>query len=68
MTLVNRETGEEATRAEEEACRVRAQQILASPYSSPEQIEWAMQFPGVAVRSWESCQEKAILHKRQTDE
>jgi len=59
VTLINRLTGEEATTEEYEACLQRAQKILDSPYSSPEKIAWAMQFPGVVVRSWESCRQQA---------
>ena len=50
MTLVNRITGKEATQAEIEACEVRAIEILQSPYSSPEQVLWAMGFVGDPVQ------------------
>lgn len=39
--LINIETGKEATKEEKELIKKRAKEIFLSPYSSPEQIEWA---------------------------
>jgi len=68
MTLVNRFTGEPPTEEEQAAIERRALQILQSPYSSPEQVAWAVEVgpPGCELVFWESCQEKAIrLRKEQ---
>jgi len=61
MTLINRLTGQEPTPEEWERIKYRAQRILDSPYSSPEQIEWAMLVPGVTIPvSWESTRQIRI--------
>lgn len=64
MRLVNRQTGEEATDAQYEAARLRAEEIIDSPYSSPEQIEWALGFPSMEFRFWESNQQRGIRQRR----
>lgn len=60
MELINRDTGQPATPAEYAAAEQRAHEIIASPYASPEQIEWALQFPGIAEELvfWESAGER----------
>lgn len=50
MTLINRFTGKEPTKQEWQQCKAEAIRILQSPYSSPEQIEWAMGFVGDPVQ------------------
>jgi hypothetical protein len=55
----NRDTREPATPAEYAAAEQRARVILTSPYaSSPAQIEWALQFPGLEDVFWESLGER----------
>lgn len=44
MVLVNRFTGKGPTKQEWEQCRAEAIKILQNPYSSPEQVEWALGF------------------------
>ena len=66
--LINRETGCEATEEEYRACMRRAEAILDNPYSSPESIEWALAFPGMEFRFWESCQQRGIRKRRQHGE
>ena len=44
-TLTNRLTGQPASDAEYQLAVQRANEIMASPYASPEQMAWAMQFP-----------------------
>lgn len=44
LRLVNRYTGKEPTQQEWEQCKAEAIRILQSPYSSPEQVEWALGF------------------------
>ena len=56
MELINRQTGQEATPEIYEAARQRAEEIVDSPYSAPEQIEWALGFPGMELNFWESNQ------------
>lgn len=58
MTLINTTTGKPVTKAEFAAACVRALEIVRSPYSSPEQIEWALNFPGTDMVFWESANEK----------
>lgn len=43
MTIVNSETGKEPTEREMEMLKMRAIEIFASPYASPEQLEWAIE-------------------------
>ena len=43
MNLINTQTGKPATDAEFAAATERALEIVRSPYSSPEQIEWALE-------------------------
>jgi len=52
MPLINRYTGQEATPKQLEACRRHAERILASPYSAPEQVQWAIEVPGVDIDGW----------------
>jgi hypothetical protein len=40
--LINRETGLPATELEWKQVMDRTREIFASPYSSPEQLEWAI--------------------------
>ncbi len=68
MELINRDTGAPATPAEYEAAEQRAREILASPYSSPEQIAWALQFPGLEDVFWESAGERRARQPRPTAE
>ena len=65
--LVNRFTGEPPTEAEQRAIERRALQILASPYSSPEQVAWAVEVgpPGCENVYWESTRERAIRRHRE---
>jgi len=67
MTLINRLTGREATPTEYAAAERRAHAIITSPYSSPEQVEWALQFPGVAdeLVFWESADERRLQRYRE---
>jgi hypothetical protein len=65
MTLVNIETGQQATQAEYADCVLRAREIIQSPYSSPEQIEWALQFPGMEYVFWESANDRRLARQRQ---
>lgn len=67
MTLVNRLTGEPPTEQERRLIEARARQILASPYSSPEQVAWAIEVgpPGCELVFWESCREKAARKRRE---
>jgi len=66
--LISRETGKPATPAEYQAAQQRARDILASPYSSPEQIEWALQFPGMELVWWESANDIRLARRRQERE
>ena len=67
MAIVNRFTGELPTEQEQAAINRRALQILSSPYSSPEQVAWAIEVgaPDCELIFWESCQEKAIRHRKE---
>ena len=67
MTIVNRFTGEPPTEQEQKAIERRALQILASPYSSPEQVAWAIDVgpPGCELAFWESTREKAIRQRKE---
>lgn len=67
MHLINRRTGKEPTRAEWQQCLRRAEEILDNPYSAPEQIEWALAFPGMEFRFWESCLQRSIRQRRQQE-
>ena len=58
MKLVNCVTGLSAEPEEYVACVLRAKEIISSPQSSPEQIEWALNFPEVDVMFWESTREQ----------
>jgi len=60
MNLINTQTGKPATDAEFAAATERALEIVRSPYSSPEQIEWALEFPGTDMAFWESAGEKRM--------
>jgi hypothetical protein len=66
MELINAQTGKPATDREYEAARRRAFEIMQSPYSSPEQIEWALQFPGTEYVFWESANEKRLRKYQDT--
>ena len=63
MPLINRYTGQEATPKQLEACRRHAERILASPYSAPEQVQWAIEVPGVDIDGWfwESSQQRGSV-------
>ena len=67
MALVNRYTGQEATPEQLERCRRHAEHILASPYSAPELVQWAIEVPGVDIDGWfwESNQAQGIRRHRQ---
>ena len=58
MWLVNGTTGIPAGPEEYAACVLRAKEIVSSPQSSPEQIEWALNFPEVDAMFWESTREQ----------
>ena len=67
MALINRHTGQEATPEQLEVCRRHAERILASPYSAPELVQWAIEVPGVNIDGWfwESSQQQGIQRRRQ---
>jgi hypothetical protein len=68
--IINRFTGEPPTEEERRAIERRALQILASPYSSPEQVQWAVEVgpPGCEDVYWESTRERAVrLHREAKD-
>lgn len=64
MPVVNRETGQPITEQEQRAVDVYAREILSSPYSAPELVEWAIDCasPEVVERwffcEWESCRQR----------
>ena len=58
MELVNIATGQPITPAEYSTCVLRAKDIVSSPQSSPEQIEWALNFPEIDAMFWESTREQ----------
>jgi hypothetical protein len=67
MPVVNRETGKPITPEDQVAVDRRAREILSSPYSSPEQMQWAFECASgdvVEFWFWESCQEKGITKRR----
>ena len=70
--LINRETGKKATPQELEACRLRANEILGSAYSSPEQLEWALTIPGVDMdlflRSFESTRARGERIRKEMEQ
>ena len=61
LELVNGVTGLPAGPEEYAACVLRAKEIVSSPQSSPEQIEWALNFPEVDVMFWESTRERQVV-------
>jgi hypothetical protein len=67
VTLVNRFTGEPPTEREQALIERRALQIIGSPYSSPQQVMWALEVgpPGIENVYWESSREKAIRKRRE---
>jgi len=68
MALVNRHTGQEATPEQLEACRHHAERILASPYSAPELVQWAIEVPGVDIDGWfwPSCSTDARRRRQES--
>ena len=67
MPVINRETGQAATEQDQKAIDHRAREILSSPYSSPEQIQWALECASPDVGElwfWESIREKSIRKMR----
>ena len=60
LELVNGVTGLSAGPEEYAACVLRAKEIVSSPQSSPEQIEWALNFPEIDVMFWESTRKQRV--------
>ena len=58
LELVNGVTGLPAGPEEYAACVLQAKEIVSSPHSSPEQIEWALNFPEIDAMFWESTREQ----------
>lgn len=68
MAVINRNTGQPPTEQEQQEIDVRARQILASPYSAPELVTWAIECSSPEVSEiwfWESCQNQGIQRRRQ---
>jgi hypothetical protein len=67
MPIINRFTGEPPTEAEQKAIERRALEILASPYSSPEQVQWAIEVgpPGCENVVWESARQRAERRRKE---
>lgn len=67
MAIINRFTGKLPTDAEQITIERRALRILASPYSSPEQVAWAVEVgpPDYELAFWESSREKAMRQRKE---
>jgi hypothetical protein len=67
MSIINRFTGQPPTEKEQKLIEQRALQILGSPYSSPEQVAWAIEVgpPGCEQVYWESARERAQRLRRE---
>ena len=67
MPVINRETGLPPTEQEQAMIDRKATEILSSPYSAPEQVQWAIEVPGVDIDGWfwESSQQRGIRTRRQ---